>query len=210
MEVYLALGLKGRGVYGLLDTGCDTSVVSRRIISNELFKPTTQKLYAANGTEIALLGEVELTLKLADFEVAAAVVVSEEVDDFILSIDWLGRHRCRRSFAQNLIEIDRTVVRLINGTVVRLINKPRRSQLPRIYAVDNTVIPAGHAINVQVTMALSLLRQTSENWAVEPRSLGIGVLAARILMRDEGRRSAVQVMNVDEKDFVLRQGEFIG
>ena len=29
-------------------------------------------------------------------------------------------------------------------------------------------------------------------------------------MRDEGRRSAVQVMNVGEKDFVLRQGEFIG
>ena len=29
-------------------------------------------------------------------------------------------------------------------------------------------------------------------------------------MRDEGRRSVVQVMNIGEKDFVLRQGEFIG
>ena len=29
-------------------------------------------------------------------------------------------------------------------------------------------------------------------------------------MRDEGCRSVVQVMNVGEKDFVLRQGEFIG
>ena len=45
---------------------------------------------------------------------------------------------------------------------------------------------------------------------MEPRSLRTEVLAARILMRDEGRRSAVQVMNVGEKDFVLRQGEFIG
>ena len=54
--------------------GCDTSVVSRRVIPNELLKPTTQKLYAVNGTEIALLGEeVELTLKLTDFEVTAAV-----------------------------------------------------------------------------------------------------------------------------------------
>ena len=29
-------------------------------------------------------------------------------------------------------------------------------------------------------------------------------------MRDEGRRSAVQVMNVGERNFVLRQGEYIG
>ena len=57
MKVYLALFLNGRGIYRLLDTGCDTSVVSRRVIPNELLKPTTQKLYAANGTEIALLGK---------------------------------------------------------------------------------------------------------------------------------------------------------
>ena len=82
--------------------------------------------------------------------------------------------------------------------------------LRRIYDVENTVVPAGHAINVPVTLALSSLRQTSGDWAVEPRSLGIGILAARTLMRGEGRRSAVQVMNVGESDFVLRQGEFVG
>ena len=69
--------------------------VSRRFISNELLKSTTQKLDAANGTEIALLGEVELTLMLADFEVTADLVVSEKVNDLILGIDWLGRRRCR-------------------------------------------------------------------------------------------------------------------
>ena len=120
------------------------SVVSRRVKPNEPLKPTTQKLFAANGTEIALLGEVELTLQLADFEVTAAVVVSEEEDDLILGIDWRGRHRCRWSFAQNLVEID--------GRVVGLFHRPRQSELRRIYAVDNTVIPAGHAINVPVSI----------------------------------------------------------
>ena len=123
VDVYLALGLNGRRVFGLLDTGCDTSVVSRRVIPNELLKPTTQKLYAANGTAIALLGEVKLTLMFADYEVTAAVVVFEEVDNLILGIDWLARYRCRWSFAQNLIEID--------GNVVRLINRPRQSMLRR-------------------------------------------------------------------------------
>ena len=54
----------------------------------------------------------ELTLSMSAQEVTAAVVVSEEVDDLILEIDWLDRHRCRWSFAQNLIEIDGKVVRL--------------------------------------------------------------------------------------------------
>ena len=116
--MYLALVLGGRRVYGLLDTGCDTSVVSRRVIPNETLKPTAQKLYAANETEIALIGEVELTLLLTDYEVTEAVVVSDEVDDLILGIAWLERHRCRWSFAQNLIEID--------GKVARLISRPRQ------------------------------------------------------------------------------------
>ena len=49
------------------------------MIPNEWLKPITQKLYAAKGTEIALLGEVELTLKLADCEVTVVMLVSEEV-----------------------------------------------------------------------------------------------------------------------------------
>ena len=193
VEVYLVLTLNGRGVDGLLDTGYDTSVVSRRVIPNERLKPTTQKLYAANETEIALLGEVELALMLADYEVTAAVVVSEEVDDFILGIDWVDSLRCRWSFAKNLIEID--------GKVVRLIIRPRRSMLRRIYAVEDTVVPAGHA-NEPVTTALLLLRPTSDNWAMEPWSLGTVILATMTLMRDEGRRSVAQVMNVGETDFV--------
>ena len=202
VDVYFALVVGGRRIYGLLDTGCDMSVVSRRVILNETLKPTAQKLYAANGTEIALLGEVELTLLLANYEVTAAVVVPEEVDDLIPGIDWLGRHHCRWSFSKNLIEID--------GTVAKFISRPRQSVLRRIYAVKNTVVSAGHAINVLVTLALSSLRQTSGDWAVEPRSLGIEILVARILMRDEGGRSADHVMKVGESDFVLRQGDFVG
>ena len=63
-------------------------------------------------------------MTMSGHEVTAAVVVSEEVDDLILGIDWLSRHRCRRSFAQNLIEID--------GEMVRLINRPRQNMVRRI------------------------------------------------------------------------------
>ena len=102
---------------------------------------------------------------LAGYEVTAAVVVSE-VDDLILGIDWLGCRHCRWSFAQNLIEIDRKVVRLIS--------RPLQSMMRKIYAVENTVVPAGPTINVPVTMASSSHRQTSgfrpTSWRVHRRS----------------------------------------
>ena len=41
VDVYQALRLNGIGVHGLLDTGCDTSVVSRRVIPDLQLKQTT-------------------------------------------------------------------------------------------------------------------------------------------------------------------------
>ena len=93
---------------------------------------------------------------------------------------------------------------------MRLISRPRQYMLSRIYAVESVVVPAGPATNVPLTMALSSIRQTTGDWFVEPRSLGIGILPARTLMRVEGRRSAVQVINMNQEDFVIGRGEFIG
>ena len=66
VNVFLVLRRIGRGVCRLLDAGCDTSVVSRRVIPDLRLKPTTQKLYTANGMEIALLGEVELSMTMSN------------------------------------------------------------------------------------------------------------------------------------------------
>ena len=166
VDVYLALRLYRRGVYGLLDTGCDTSVVSRRVIPDLQLKQTIQKLYAANGTEIALLGEVELTMTMSGHEVTAAVVVFEEVDDLILGIDWLGRHRCRWSFAQNPIEID--------GKVVRFISRPRQNMLRRIYAVESTIIPPAKPSMCRRPWPCrrSARRQATGTWSRELLELG--------------------------------------
>ena len=92
---------------------------------------------------------------------------------------------------------------------MRLISRRRQNMLRRIHGVENIVVPARQTTNVPVTIALTSLRQTFGEWALEPRSLGSGILATRTLMQDEGRSLAVQVMNVGEKDFVLHRGNFI-
>ena len=129
---------------------------------------------------------------LAGHEITAAVVVSEEEDDLILGFDWLGRHRCRWSFAQNLIEID--------GRMVTPISRPRRSIRRRMYAAECHVISTGHTLNVPATMAVLSLRPMSDSWIVKPQSLETEMSAAKKSMRDQGRQSAVQAMNVSDSD----------
>ena len=68
---------------------------------------------------------------------------------------------------------------------------------------------AGHTNNVPTMMPLSSLRQTSDDWPVEPRSLETGILTARSLIRGEGCRSAVQVMSIGASESALCHEEFI-
>ena len=44
----------------LLDTGCDHSIVGRRLIPDAILEPTNQKMYTADGTELPLIGEITL------------------------------------------------------------------------------------------------------------------------------------------------------
>jgi hypothetical protein len=106
VEVYFTVNLNGKKIYGLLDTGCETSAIGRRLILNELLRSTALKLFAANGTAIPLLGEVDLNFNIGGQKVSTVVVISGVVEDLILGIDWLGRHDCRWEFGRNLIEVD--------------------------------------------------------------------------------------------------------
>ena len=58
VDVYLPVNMFGRKAIVLLDTGCDTSVIGRNLLPTDVeITPTERTLFAANRTEITLLGE---------------------------------------------------------------------------------------------------------------------------------------------------------
>ena len=79
-EAYLKIGLRKRNMCALLDTGCDHSVDGRSIIPNAELKPTTEKLYTANGSELFFLGEIDLHFRINSTWSSVRVVVSELSD----------------------------------------------------------------------------------------------------------------------------------
>ena len=69
-------------------------------------QPTEQCLYAANGTSIPLLGQVQIQLGVKAAVMPTTVLVSDEIGELILGIDWLTTHNCRWDFGNRSIEVD--------------------------------------------------------------------------------------------------------
>ena len=90
--VYLEINIGGRNLHALLDTGSDISLVPRDVVPMVTLRKTVQVLQAANGTEIEVLGETELTMNVADLELSCDCLVVRDVSDVILGLDWMTKH----------------------------------------------------------------------------------------------------------------------
>ena len=66
--VYLDLCVNGRNCECLLDTGSDITLIPTKYVQNIEVKDTSHALKAANGTEIAVTGEVCLSFALGKYE----------------------------------------------------------------------------------------------------------------------------------------------
>ena len=55
-------------------------------------------LLAANGTQISLLGELEVKFRVTEKQYSVLVFVTDAVDGFILGIDFLAAEACQLDF----------------------------------------------------------------------------------------------------------------
>ena len=90
--VYLEIDIGGRNLHALLDSGSDISLVPRDVVPMGTLRKTVQVLHAANGTEIEVLGETEVTMNVADLELPCDCLVVRDVSDVILGLDWMTKH----------------------------------------------------------------------------------------------------------------------
>jgi len=96
-EVYLAITIGGRSHQCLLDSGCELSLDHLkviRVVDNLKINPTDKTVHVINGTSIRVVGVMTIPLKMDGFATNDEVLISEDVEEVILGIDWLSVHRC--------------------------------------------------------------------------------------------------------------------
>jgi len=172
------------------------------MVPNAVLEPTEIKVYAANDTEIPVLGGMRLGFTVKGQFLTADLLVSDFVDEILLGIDWLTQNECQWDFVRKEVKIA--------GQTVPLKSRPSRATVRRVWVEENVCVQPGTQANVPVKMTLSNWRTPAADWVVETKKWRPGVFVARTLLSNDTQCAAVRVVNVSAHPFKLAEGRLVG
>jgi predicted aspartyl protease len=201
-EIYLKARINGQEIACLLDTGCERSVISRKLIPHAVLEDLDINLYAANGTVISILGVVRLTFEIAGMKITTDFVVTEALEELILGVDWLTTNRRQWNFS--------TATLTLHGQEIELHRRTSRAFVRRIYVASDQIIPPRQQVNMPVKLTINSLRMPDTDWVMESKSLRQGVTSARTLLEGDKHIAAVPIINCSNIAHRFRANECIG
>jgi len=89
-RIHIAALVNGKPVRCLVDSGCERTVIGRKLVPNAKLTPSRYVLTAVNKTDLPILGDTILTFEVDGHKFRANVSVSDQVDDFLLGSDFLS------------------------------------------------------------------------------------------------------------------------
>src|SRR5208282_4239076 len=201
-EIYVDVSIRGVSTLSILDTGCERSIIGRRLIPNVPLTDTSLRLFAVNGSAIPLLVAAVIEFESSGRRATADVVVTDALDELIIGIDWLSANRCRWDFGEATLRFD--------GGDIPVYKRPTRAAVRRIYAVDDQVVEPGSQTLLAVRIVRNGLREPLTDWLCEPRPLQRGVVVARTLLNGQTTNTGLRVLNHGDCAQVFRRGQYVG
>ena len=89
----------------LLDTGSEVTLLPKHLADLTQLNRASRKLRAANGTKINIIGEWRTTVTMGPLRVRMNFIVSDQIDELLVGIDWMRENGCGLSFADLTIEL---------------------------------------------------------------------------------------------------------
>ena len=201
-ETYLEIDVQGHRCCCLIDTGCDNSIVPRKLVPNAILMPCDKELWAANGTRISVLGQMKLQFSVLGVLMSANLIVSDDVSELMLGYDWLVEQGARWHFDERVL--------VLHGQRVPLQERRSRASVRRVYVRERTEVRPGSEQNVPVRMIHSSWRTPEADWLVAPQQLADKVYTARVLLPGNDEFAAVRVVNLSDRPYSLDQGREVG
>jgi len=101
--VYIRVQIGKHMTVCLVDTGSEKFVLPGRLIDTTLLEPAEYRLFAANGTTINVIGEKTLNVHVGDLSILTRFVISSNVTEPMLGVNWLKSNRVIWDFAKDLL-----------------------------------------------------------------------------------------------------------
>jgi len=127
--VYIKAYIGRKEAVCLVVTGSEKCVLPRRLVEESIIEPAGGRLFAANGTTINVMGELTLDVHVGDLTIHTIFVVSDNVTEPMLGVNWLRLNRIIWDFAQDVL--------IVNGEVFSLISEDEQSACRRARALED-------------------------------------------------------------------------
>lgn len=106
--------INGQGCLSLLDTGSEVNLLPASMIDGLHLEATARKLFAANGSPIAVLGEVSTDVRFSRrCKRRVTFVVPEQLEEMMFGMHFLTTFRCGISFAKKKLFLGKCQIPLI-------------------------------------------------------------------------------------------------
>lgn len=165
---------------------------------------SVKTLRAANGTAIAVSGEIEANVTFQyRLKTKIHFVVSEEIGEVILGAEFLTKHRCVIDFNQYELQLGQYNLELIQ--------KNGRLNVNRIVTTEQTVLEPHSVQYVKAGLLVEEDRKAVDKvWMVEHRQLKPGIYIARSLHYSNEPETVLQVINTSDKTYTLPADQTLG
>ena len=126
----------------LIDTGSEVNFIPSKYVEEEVVWPSSKMLEAANNTSIGMLGKMDIEVEVTKRKVVTKFVVSDQLEEIIMGMEWLQRNNCCILFPQNITMID--------NVEVPLLKKVPKDNCYRIILHEYVEIPSSSTVEKKI------------------------------------------------------------
>ena len=201
--LHLPIQIGKRKYKALLDSGSEVTLLPAKAAEGFEMSPSYRVLRAANGTEISVLGSMTVDLKVGKLRLSTVFVVSDQIDEAILGMDWMNQHKCLLDCGSNTLKIQ--------DQSFELSKKSLRDCTHRVVSRVSVEIPARtEALVPGKAVYTNFKRLHSDLWSTEPRECIKGLHSARGLIKlTTGTDIPIRVVNLNESPVIVQEGTYL-
>ena len=187
--IYIRGEINGRPQLCLIDTGSEVSLVPSSTVEGLNIRSCNRYLMAANGSDIRVLGEVRAPVKvLKGFAIHSSFLVSDQITEPMLGMDWLREHRCRLGFGMGALFVRRRRIPLVKGN--------GDTWCRRVIVAEEVMVSPKCQLDIPVKTLYGDLTTIAPAWMTEAREIQPGVHLARVVVGDSAE-TQVRVVNLE-------------
>jgi hypothetical protein len=201
-NVYLTISIGNFTAPCLVDTGCQLSLVPSKIVTGLPLRPAVKQVMAANGTTIEVDGAITTTVSLNGYDTTVDFLVTKDVSEVMLGMDFLGNKACSRDFATSTLWLE--------GHQLSLHAGPPGFRCRRVLAMETVIVPPRSRMIIPALAPLHRLDPSSSDALFESRQIRPGLLVARAVASGRATRLPLCLLNLTNEPQNINSEECIG